>query len=209
MIYELRTYNVKPGSVEAVENTLAEVLPIREKYSKLAGYWHTDIGPLNQVVHLWPFDSLAQISEVSSAAARDPSGKWPPRSGDNIVEMDVEILQPAPFMKPLELPKRFGDVYELRIYTYQPGVMQQVLAKWTESLPHREKYSPLVGAWTSQIGALNRFFHLWVYKDFAERSHVRIEAAKDPSGMWPPQTRQWILRQENKILVPAAFSPLH
>ena len=111
MIYELRTYNVKPGSVEAVENTLAEVLPIREKYSKLAGYWHTDVGLLNQVVHLWPYDSLAQIPEVSGAAAKDPSGKWPLRGGDNIVEMDAEVLQPALFMKPLELPKRFGDFY--------------------------------------------------------------------------------------------------
>ena len=209
MIYELRTYDLKPGSVDAMEKAQAEALPIREKYSKLAGWWHTDIGPLNQVVHLWPYESLAQIPEISAAARNDPSGKWPPRGGDHIVEMEVAVLQPAPFMKPLELPKQFGDVYELRIYTYQPGAMPRVLAAWEESLPYREKYSPLVGAWTSQFGPLNRFYHLWAYKDLAERSRIRAEATKDPSGKWPPQTREWMLRQESKILLPAAFSALH
>ena len=209
MIYELRTYNLRPGAVQTVEDALGEVLSIREKYSRLAGYWHTEIGPLNQVVHLWPYESLAEIPEVAAAARNDPSGKWPPASGDSIIEMQVEVLQPAPFMRPLELPQRFGNVYELRIYTYQPGAMPRVLDAWEESQPHREKYSPLVGAWVSQFGPLNQFYHLWAYEDLEARSRIRAEAARDPSGKWPPQTRQWMLRQESKVLLPAAFSPLH
>jgi len=32
-------------------------------------------------------------------------------------------------------------------------------------------------------------------------------ASQDPN--WPPRTREWLVRQENMILVPLAFSPLH
>ena len=29
----------------------------------------------------------------------------------------------------------------------------------------------------------------------------------DPN--WPPNSREFLVRQENKLLVPASFSPLH
>ena len=43
-------------------------------------------------------------------------------------------------------------------------------------------------------------------KDLNERNRIRAESLKDPH--WPLQTREWLVRQENKLLVPAAFSPL-
>ena len=54
MIYEVRTYTLKPGSVAKFEENFAAALPHREKYSKLGAFWHTEIGPLNQVIHVWP-----------------------------------------------------------------------------------------------------------------------------------------------------------
>ena len=43
MIYEVRTYTLKPGTVSEFEDHFAEALPHREKYSPLAAFWHTDI----------------------------------------------------------------------------------------------------------------------------------------------------------------------
>ena len=40
-----------------------------------------------------------------------------------------------------------------------------------------------------------------------ERSRLRAEAMKLPN--WPPTTREMLLHQENSIVVPASFSPLH
>ena len=206
MLYELRTYTLKPATTEAFEERFAEGMPTREKYSRLAGFWHTEIGPLNQVIHLWPFDSLAHREEARAALAKDDSGKWPPDIWEFVLDMESEILLPAPFMRPLDQPQELGGIYELRIYSYQPRVMPQVLERWAEAVPHREKYSPLAGCWYSELGALNRFFHLWPYKDLNERARIRAEANLDPP--WPPGTRQWILRQESKILLPASFSPM-
>ena len=80
MIYEMRVYTVKPGSVGEYESRFAEAYKAREKYSKLGAMWHTEIGPLNQVIHIWPYESLQQRAEIRATSAKDPSGLWPPRT---------------------------------------------------------------------------------------------------------------------------------
>jgi NIPSNAP len=54
MLYELRTYTVKPGSlgdmVKAASSLARDIR--KDNYGKLEGYWLTEIGTLNQVVHL-------------------------------------------------------------------------------------------------------------------------------------------------------------
>jgi NIPSNAP len=80
-----------------------------------------------------------------------------------------------------------------------------VLDGWAKAIPAREKFSPLAACWTSELGGLNKFVHTWVYKDLRERARVREETRK--AGVWPPQTGVRPIRQENKLLIPAAFSP--
>lgn len=203
MIYEMRTYTLKPGTVPEFEERFAQALPHRQKYSRLGAFWHTEFGPLNQVIHVWPYEDLAERARVRAAAAKDPN--WPPRIQEFIVGQESEILLPAPFMRPLE-PREMGSIYEMRIYTFQPGAMPEVLKRWGEVMEYRERHSPLAACWYTDVGALNRFFHVWPYRDFAERERVRQESRQ--GGHWPPPTREFLVRQENKLLVPAAFSPL-
>src|SRR5438067_5073140 len=80
MIYEIRTYNLKPGCVAEYEKRFADGIEVRSKYSALYGFWHTDIGPLNQVVHIWSYESLQQRADIRATASRDPSGVWPPKT---------------------------------------------------------------------------------------------------------------------------------
>jgi hypothetical protein len=46
-----------------------------------------------------------------------------------------------------------------------------------------------------------------VYKDLGERAKVREESRR-PGGAWPPQAGVRPIRQENKLLIPADFSPV-
>jgi hypothetical protein len=204
MIYEVRTYTLKPGSVPQFEEIFAAALPHRETYSKLGAFWHTEIGPLNQVIHVWPYDDLEHRTRIRAEAAQD--AHWPPPTSDLIVKMESEVWTPAPFMRPLGGDQALGGVYEMRIYTYQPGSIPEVIARWTEAIPHREAFSPLAAAMHSEVGGLNRWMHIWPYKDLAERARVREEARKSPH--WPTGAGIRI-SQENKILVPATFSPMH
>ena len=53
MIIEMRTYTLRPGSIAEAEKRFGAALPAREKHSKLAAFWHTEVGPLNQIIHVW------------------------------------------------------------------------------------------------------------------------------------------------------------
>jgi hypothetical protein len=65
----------------------------------------------------------------------------------------------------------------------------------------------LVFAGHTLIGPLNQYIHVWAYKDGGERDRLRAEASKSVQG-WPPQTRQFLVKQENMVMVPCACSPL-
>ena len=60
MIYEFRTYTTPIGMAPELARLSAEIgRDIRkDDYGKLEGYWLTEIGPLNQVMHLWSYADL-------------------------------------------------------------------------------------------------------------------------------------------------------
>ena len=117
-------------------------------------------------------------------------------------------MNPAPFMRALgSRDYGAGSVYEMRTYTFAPGDMPKVLDGWAEAIEAREWLSPLAACWTSELGGLNKFVHTWVYKDLNGRVRIREESRK-PGIAWPPWTGVRPIRQENKLLIPAAFSPV-
>ena len=206
MIYEIRTYNLKPSSVPVFEEAFAKGLPAREKYSKLGAFWHTEFGALNQVIHVWPYASVEERADIRAQASKDPD--WPPKFDPELmVNMESEIYTPAPFMREMGGDQALGNIYEMRVYTYKPGSMPEVINRWAAAIPHREEYSPLAAAMSSEIGGLNKWIHIWPYKDLNDRSEIRAEAIKNPN--WPPPTREFLVKQENKLMVPSSFSPMH
>src|SRR5262249_16849946 len=94
MIYEIRTYQVKVGSLAEVEKRFGEAYEYRKKYSPLAAFWHTEIGPLNEIIHVWPYTDAADRARVRAEAAKDPN--WPPKIQEFILKMQSELLVPFP-----------------------------------------------------------------------------------------------------------------
>ena len=120
--------------------------------------------------------------------------------------MNSEIWNPAPFMRPMGGDQALGNIYEMRTYSYEPGSIPELLRRWAEAIPYREEFSPLAAGMWTEFGALNRWLHIWPYKDMADRENVRTEAAKIPQ--WPSGAPGRV-KQENKIVVPSSFSPMH
>ncbi|MEX2431593.1 MAG: NIPSNAP family protein, partial [Dehalococcoidia bacterium] len=178
MLYELRTYTLKPNSVPEVEKRFGEALPTRTQYSRLVGFWHTEIGPLNQILHLWAYDSLQQRSEVRQAAAKDPSGNWPPKITEFLETMENDILVPGPVNDPLDGPREWGNLYELRMYTYPVGAVRHVMEQFCAQVGGRAKMYPLGGLFMSELGQMNRLYQLWPYKDWDHRDQLRAEYSK-------------------------------
>jgi hypothetical protein len=64
----------------------------------LIGYFHTEIGELNQIVHLWGYESLAERERRRALLAADPDWlAYLKQSPDIILKMESRILVPAPF----------------------------------------------------------------------------------------------------------------
>jgi hypothetical protein len=207
MLYEVRTYTFRPGTLPEFVERYSKRLPLREKHSKLGAFWTTEVGPLNQAIHVYPYESLEQRTSVRDAMAKDTALAQLPGGRDLLVEQQAEIVTPAPFMHSLgSRDYGTGNVYEMRIYTFAPGDIPKVLDAWGKAIEAREKFSPLAACWTNELGALNRFWHVWVYKDLNERARIRTETRA--TGAWPPQSGVRPIRQENKILMAAPFSPV-
>lgn len=207
MIYEIRTYTLRPGTVAEFEDRFAKRLPTREKHSKLGVIWHTEVGPLNQVVHIWPYEDLEQRMTVRDAMANDAELRQFQGGRDLLVAQESDIMTPAPFMRPLgSQTYGSGNIYEMRVYTHAPGNIPAVFNAWSGAIAEREKLSPLVACGQTEIGGLNKFIHIWVYPNLNERARIRDLSRKD--GKWPPQSGVRPIKQENKILVASACSPL-
>ena len=204
MIYEIRTYQVKPGSVPEVEKRFGEAYEYRKKYSPLTAFLHTEIGPLNQIIHIWPYADLADRDRIRVEAAKDPN--WPPKIQEFILHMQSEVMVPFPFVPEVQ-PGKVGPVFEMRIYSIKPGTLPDLKKRWEPALPARMKLSPVVMAGTCEFGQANRFIHVWAYGSMDQRMAIRTQARQ--TGVWPPPGGgDGLFAQENKILLPASFSPL-
>ncbi len=207
MIYEFRTYTLAPRTQGEFLKRFGEALPKRLEYSRLAAFWTTEIGPLNQVIHVWEYKDTNERSEVRARVQK--LGIWPPKTTDLITDMTSEILIPQAFSPPMA-PSNHGPYFEMRSYTLKPGGTSQMAESWGKHLPGRLKLSPLIGVFASDIGALNKWVHIWAYKSLDERVAVRKTAME--RGIWPPPSTpdkpSPTLQQESKILLATPFSPI-
>lgn len=211
MIYEMRTYDLKPRGLHEVEKRFGEAYEKRKKYSELAAFWHTEIGPLNQIIHVWPYKDLAERDRIRAAAAKEAG--WPPDIKDYIAAQRSDIMMPfdiSPEMK----PGKMGPFFEMRTYTYAAGELPVIRKTWENAIQVRLQFGPVCALWYSELGALNKFVHIWPYQSLNQRMEIRDKA--QATGMWPPGKKAVkeggrdynVVMQENKILVPSSFSPL-
>jgi hypothetical protein len=211
MIYEMRTYDLKPHTLPEAELRFAEAYEKRKQHSLMAAFWHTEIGPLNQIIHIWPYKDLEERTRIRAAAVADKT--WPPKTGEFLTAQRSDIFIPAPFSPPFK-PGNFGPYFEMRTYTFQPGAQPNVLENWERALPERVKLSPLMFCGYSELGGLNKWLHIWAYPTLDARNDTR-DKAKD-AGIWPPSVVAAksggksipYVAQENKIVMPAKFSPV-
>src|ERR1700730_1394703 len=75
MLYELRTYTLKAGTLSDVVKAASTVSrDIRgDNFGKLEGYWSTEIGPLNQVMHLWSYKDYDERTRLRAELAKNPA----------------------------------------------------------------------------------------------------------------------------------------
>lgn len=100
MIIDHRTYTIQHGkSKQYIALFEQEGLPVQMKHlGNLIGYFETAIGPLNQVVHLWGYENLADMERRRDARDADPAwAEYKKKSGGMLLAQENKIIKPTAF----------------------------------------------------------------------------------------------------------------
>lgn len=100
MIVEERIYRLKTGTLPTYLRLVEEQgIAIQQRYlGHLIGYFHSEIGTLNQIVHLWGYEDLADRERRRDALAADPAWQaFVPQIQALMEVMENKILKPASF----------------------------------------------------------------------------------------------------------------
>ena len=211
MIYELRTYTVRPGTVGDMVKAASTVSrDIRkDDYGKLEGYWSTEIGPLNQVLHMWSYRDFEERARLRAELSKNPrwGGEYLPLIRPMLMRQDVRLLNA---LRAPVAPASTGNIYEFRNYRAKPaGAAKQWLDAFTAVLPAREKYSKIVGLWQTEAGQPNEICHIWAYPDLNARAEARAAALKDPAWQeFLGKNLSLLEDMSSTVMLPAPHSPL-
>ena len=101
MVIDHRTYNIKPGKLaDFLKIYGSEGFPLQKKYLGHCVGWYSsnDIGPRNQVVHMWAYKDLNDRERRRDALVADPAwGQYLAKATDFVASMENKVLRPAPF----------------------------------------------------------------------------------------------------------------
>jgi hypothetical protein len=210
MIQELRTYTLVPGKQAEYLKLSSEVgrKARGDRYGKLEGFWSTEFGTLNQVMHLWTYESYEERERLRAELGRndDWTKGYLPHVRPLVLAQENKLLSPA---VPLSPPADTGNVYELRWYRTHTQRAGEWINHFKAILPVREKYMRRVGVWQTDVGQLNEVVHMWVFRDLNDRAGRRAQLAQD--GDWQKflaTAMPLLAHMQALVLTPAVHSPM-
>ena len=210
MIHELRTYTFQQGKL-ADYLDLARTIgrPVRgQNYGVNLGYWTTEFGTLNQVWHLWEYESLNERARLRGELAKNErwTKEYVPAIRDLMLRQDIRFLSLIHGVTP---PEQEGGIYELRIYRMKPTLLGTWAASFKDIMRVREKYSKNVGIWTGEAPQPNEAVHMWNYRDMKHRTDVRAAVSKDPEWQaFVAKGAPIIMEMQNMLLIPTDYSSM-
>jgi len=210
MLYELRTYTFTPGKMPDYLKLSAEVgSKVRgDRYGKRLGTWTSEIGVLNQVWHLWEYESYEERTRLRGELSknRDWTEGFVSKIRPLLARQEIRFMNA---FLPFKAPETSGNIYELRLYRANTGAVKQWSELFKAIMPVREKYSANVCAWTVESPDPNSVVHIWAYPDLNARRDVREAALRDPEWQtFLGQGTALLAEMQSVILLPTAVSPL-
>jgi hypothetical protein len=100
MIVDHRTYELQPGRLrEFLALAEEEGLPVLMKHvGNLVGYYTTEVGNVNEIVHMWGYEDHADRTKRRAAMATDPAWQaYLQKSREFMKHMNNKILVPTSF----------------------------------------------------------------------------------------------------------------
>ena len=211
MINELRMYTTRPGKMKDVVNasaTVAQKIRGGDTYGKLIGHWWSEIGKMNQYVHMWEYKDPEEMRRLRSelAAKEDWKNKFVPLVGPNILTQEIRLLRP---LTEIKKPVNSSNIYELKIIKLNIGQSAKWAKKFIEIVGLIENSSINIGIWNTELQDPNEIISLWSHPNLEKMSKYwhDLESNKDWNDFNNYQENS-VKSEENIILKSSICSPL-
>jgi NIPSNAP protein len=102
-------------------------------------------------------------------------------------------------------------IVEQRDYQVYTGKLNELVGLYaSEGIELQQRYlGRLVGAFTTDVGTLSTYTHMWAYENYEERERRRAALQADEAWRtFLAKVQPLIQTQQNRIMVPTSFSPL-
>ncbi|XP_023335175.1 protein NipSnap homolog 3A [Eurytemora carolleeae] len=203
-IYELRTYNLIPQKVGEFLALSKDKFHLRTSHSVLLGYWTTELGGLNQVVHLWEYGSLNERAEVRAKLGQDQD--WQNQYFQKILPMLQN--QDNVTLKSLTEPAAPGPdtsgVYELWNLEMKTNPEDWIKLLRDSSQELESESRSLQGVFQSVVGPMNSGIVVWRHQNLDSAAQLKHDLLNSVQGkeLWSR-----VVKGDSKILAPTPFSP--
>ena len=101
MIVEMRTYTANIGkSREWLDYYEKNGLPVQKRMlGRLIGFFTTELGPLNQIIHVWAYESLGDREQRRAALMKEPEWQAYLKNSPTglLAAQETKILIPTAF----------------------------------------------------------------------------------------------------------------
>lgn len=211
-IYELRTYTFHPKNTKECLKITEESFHLRTNHSKLIGYWITELGGANEVVHVWEYDDYAHRRNVRKALAEDEEwqNKFLKKVSPMWMDQKNSIMMLLPWSQ-LILPSQPG-VYEMQIFN-----MNSHAAIWNSRLKAaielqtsfvEEHKSVMIGAFLTIFGYHNTVVIFWQHQNFDICSIGRLNLLSEANKAIMNGFYHEVGSAYSKGLIPHKVSPM-
>lgn len=104
MIYDLRTYTLLPGKTkEYLAIYEREALPVQlEHLGRLIGYFTSEVGPLNQAIHIWAYEDAADRDARRGRMWGDARFEAAARNLYPLIQSQANVLMKGTSFSPLK-----------------------------------------------------------------------------------------------------------
>lgn len=102
-------------------------------------------------------------------------------------------------------------IVELRDYHVTTGKLPELVRLYESegSALQQEFLGTFVGAFTTDVGELSTYTHIWAYESHADREERRARLQADERWQaFLAKIQPLIHTQRNRIMIPTSFSPL-
>ena len=211
MINELRMYTTRPGKMHHVVNasaTVAQKIRNGDTYGKLIGHWSSELGRMNQYIHMWEYSDVEEMRKLRSelAAKEDWKSKFVPLVGPYILTQEIRLLRPLTKIKQPTITK---NIYELKIIKLNIGQALKWKDEFLDIVSSIEGSSLNIGLWNTELQDPNEIISLWSHPNIESMSKYwkDLDENKDWQNFNAYQENS-VKYEESIILRPSICSPL-